>query len=110
MKATSNPAEVAQAFGNGVGEIWKAMQGLKLPLPALNTLQADYLKQATELWNQTLRHYRAQEWDQAEVALLNLTRMAPARGLYGKYMERVAQLRKNPPEAGWKGVWKFDTK
>jgi adenylate cyclase len=63
-----------------------------------------------KLWNQALRHYRAQDWDQAEVALLNLSRMAPERGLYGKYMERIAQLRKEPPEAGWKGVWKFDTK
>jgi adenylate cyclase len=68
------------------------------------------LQEEIKLWNQALRHYRAQEWDQVEVALLNLTRMAPERGLYGKYMERIAQLRKEPPEAGWKGVWKFDTK
>ncbi len=63
-----------------------------------------------KLWNQALRHYRAQDWDQAEVALLNLSRMAPERGLYGKYMDRVAHLRKAPPEADWKGVWKFETK
>jgi adenylate cyclase len=63
-----------------------------------------------KLWNQALRHYRAQEWDQAEVALLNLTRMAPECGLYGKYMERVAHLRRQPPEEGWNGVWKFETK
>ncbi len=63
-----------------------------------------------KLWNQVLRHYRAQDWDQAEVALLNLSRMAPERGLYGKYMDRVAHLRKAPPEADWKGVWKFETK
>ena len=68
------------------------------------------LQEEIKLWNQALRHYRAQEWDQVEVALLNLTRMAPERGLYGKYMERIAQLRKDPPETGWKGVWKFDTK
>ena len=63
-----------------------------------------------KLWNQALRHYRAQEWDQTEVALLNLSRMAPERGLYGKYMERVSHLRKEPPEQDWKGVWKFETK
>jgi adenylate cyclase len=63
-----------------------------------------------KLWNQALRHYRAQDWDQAEVALFNLTRMAPDRAIYGKYMERIAQLRKEPPETGWKGVWKFETK
>jgi adenylate cyclase len=63
-----------------------------------------------KLWNQALRHYRAQEWDQTEVALLNLSRMAPGCGLYAKYMERVAHLRKAPPEPDWKGVWKFETK
>jgi adenylate cyclase len=68
------------------------------------------VQEELKLWNQALRHYRAQDWDQAEVTLLNLSRMAPERGLYGKYMERITQLRKEPPEAGWKGVWKFDTK
>lgn len=68
------------------------------------------LHEELKLWNQALRHYRAQEWDQAEVTLLNLSRLAPERGLYGKYMERVAHLRKEPPEPGWKGVWKFETK
>jgi adenylate cyclase len=68
------------------------------------------VQEEIKLWNQTLRHYRAQEWDQAEVMLLNLSRMAPERALYGKYMERVAQLRREPPESGWKGVWKFETK
>ncbi len=44
----------AQAFGNAVGEIWKSMQGLELPLPALNALQAEYLKEATALWNSAI--------------------------------------------------------
>lgn len=63
-----------------------------------------------KLWNQALRHYRAGEWDQTEVMLLNLSRMAPERALYGKYMERVEHLRKEPPGPVWKGVWKFETK
>ena len=44
-------ADSAEAFGSAVGEIWKSMQGLSLPLPALSALQADYLKEATTLWN-----------------------------------------------------------
>lgn len=68
------------------------------------------VQEELKLWNQALRHYRAQEWDQTEVALLNLSRMAPERGLYARYMERVAQLRKEPPGPDWKGVWKFETK
>ena len=48
-------AEAAKAFGSTVGEIWKSMSGLNLPLPAVSRLQAHYLKQATELWNQNLK-------------------------------------------------------
>lgn len=68
------------------------------------------MQEELKLWNQALRHYHAQEWDQAEVTLLNLSRMAPERALYVKYMEHVALLRKEPPEPGWKGVRRFDTK
>jgi polyhydroxyalkanoate synthase len=53
--ALPDPAESARAFGSSVGEVWKAMSGLSLPLPALTQLQADYLKQAAELWNRNLQ-------------------------------------------------------
>jgi adenylate cyclase len=62
------------------------------------------------LWNQCLRHYRAQDWDQAEVALLNLQRMSPDCQLYRVYVERIGQYRREPPEPGWDGVMKFATK
>ncbi|MGH8746831.1 MAG: CHASE2 domain-containing protein, partial [Burkholderiales bacterium] len=62
------------------------------------------------LWNQCLRHYRSQDWDQAEVALLNLQRMSPDCQLYRAYVERIGQYRREPPEAGWNGVTKFATK
>jgi len=61
------------------------------------------------LWNQALRAYRAQDWDQAEVTLLNLSRSAP-HYLYEVYQERIAHYRKEPPGEGWDGSWKFDTK
>ena len=48
---TQPPSEHAQAFGHAVGEIWKSMQGLSLPIPALSALQAEYMQQATEMWN-----------------------------------------------------------
>ena len=72
---------------------------LVLSAGAHSLLGGKAMQEELKLWNQALRHYRAQEWDQAEVALLNLSRMAPERGLYGKYMERVALLRKEPPVA-----------
>ena len=33
----------------------KSMQGLSLPLPQLAQIQSDYVKQATEVWNQSLQ-------------------------------------------------------
>ena len=55
-----------------------------------------------KLWHQTLRAYRAQQWDQVEVSLLNLQRMNPACELYALYAERVTQFRRNrrPRRAG----------
>ena len=62
-----------------------------------------------KLWNQALRFYRAQEWDQAEVALMNLQRMK-SRYLYDEYVKRVEHYRKEPPGEGWDGVTTFETK
>lgn len=61
------------------------------------------------MWGQFLRSYRAQDWDSAEVALLNLSRAQP-RYLYDLYAERIAHYRKEAPGADWDGSWKFDTK
>ncbi|HEX6722946.1 MAG TPA: class I poly(R)-hydroxyalkanoic acid synthase, partial [Burkholderiaceae bacterium] len=47
-------AESAQALGSAWGEMWKSVAGMSLPAQAMNELQSSYLKQATELWNQTL--------------------------------------------------------
>lgn len=63
-----------------------------------------------KLWNQALRYYRAQDWDKAELQLLNLKKMAPQRYLYDVFIERIAEFRAHPPGAEWKGVHKFDTK
>ena len=62
------------------------------------------------LWNQTLRAYRSQQWDQVEVNLINLQRMAPDRGLYALYGENVARFRRTPPPPGWDGTTVFDEK
>ena len=75
--------------------------------------EADVDKQAHEelrLWAQTLRAYRAQQWDQVEVNFINLQRMSPDRDLYRLYADRVAGFRRTPPPAGWDGVTTFDEK
>jgi adenylate cyclase len=63
-----------------------------------------------KIWGQVLRLYRACDWDMAELQLINLMKIAPDSGLYRLFLERIAHLRKNPPEDGWDGSWKFETK
>jgi len=63
-----------------------------------------------KLWQPTLKAYRARQWDQAELQLMNLTRMAPGTLLYKLYLERVTKYRAEPPEEGWTGVTKFTEK
>ncbi|MBC7938562.1 MAG: class I poly(R)-hydroxyalkanoic acid synthase [Chitinophagaceae bacterium] len=63
MPSKPNPSPVsagdtghpADAFGVAVGDMWRALSGLKLPTSQLGQLQADYLKQAVEVWNGSLQ-------------------------------------------------------
>ena len=45
----------ASAFGASVSQAMGQFAGLNVPAQTLEALQADYVKQATELWNQALR-------------------------------------------------------
>jgi adenylate cyclase len=63
-----------------------------------------------ERWNQALAAVRAQHWDEAEAILAELTALAPGRGLYSLYTERVSYYRSHPPGAAWDGVTTFETK
>jgi adenylate cyclase len=63
-----------------------------------------------KLWNQALIYYRSQQWDQAELQLLNLKKVTPDGGLYDEFLERIKYFRANPPAADWDGAWKFETK
>jgi adenylate cyclase len=76
-------------------------------------VQAELRKEVLDrlkLFQQALKFYRAQEWDKAELQLLNLQRVAPDDPLYATYLKRVAQLRAHPPAMPWDGVFDFDTK
>ncbi len=66
--------------------------------------------EALKLWQQALRFYRAQEWDQADVQIYNLLRQEPDCHLYQLYASRIAHCRQHPPGEGWDGVTTFDTK
>ncbi len=62
MKAAKNPSDPAasaadaSAFGAAVGDLMKSFSGLNLPAQQLASLQGDYLKSVTEIWNQSLQH------------------------------------------------------
>jgi adenylate cyclase len=68
------------------------------------------LQDEIKLFHEFRRLYIKQNWDLAEVQLLNLQRMSPKTALYGIYAERIAYFRKNPPPADWDGVFVFQTK
>lgn len=68
------------------------------------------LLEETSLFEQSLKHYRAMEWDSAEQLLSGLQKSSPDCRLYQLYLERVAHFRTNPPDPGWDGVFQFKTK
>ena len=67
-------------------------------------------QEEAKLWHQCLLQYRAQDWDHAEMSLINLTRMHPQAKLYQEFVERIAALRREPPGSSWDGVTAFKTK
>jgi polyhydroxyalkanoate synthase len=48
-------ADPADAFGAAVGGLWKSMSGLSLPFDRIAQMQGDYLKTASDIWNQSLQ-------------------------------------------------------
>ena len=53
-----------------------------------------------KLWHQALRLYRAQQWDQAELRLLNLQRMNPECALYDDVCGAGHASARTPPAGG----------
>jgi len=61
-------------------------------------------------WANFLKMYRMQNWDQAEVQLINLMRLNDKKYLYQLYAERVASMRLLPFDPEWDGATNFATK
>jgi len=60
MKHKTTPGQPAagapgDALGEALAGMFKSMSGLNLPMPQLAQIQSDYLKNATEVWNQSLQ-------------------------------------------------------
>ena len=83
--------------------------GIFYPVAPAGTLG----REATEelrTWAAFLKAYRAQDWDQCELQLLNLQRLGAKKYLYEMYAERVASLRLLPFDPDWDGATNFETK
>ncbi|MBI5279976.1 MAG: adenylate/guanylate cyclase domain-containing protein [Burkholderiales bacterium] len=76
------------------------------PADRVDKAVADELK----AWNTFLKAYRAQDWDQCDVLLLNLQRANAKKYLYELYAERVASMRLLPFDPSWDGATNFETK
>ena len=63
-----------------------------------------------KLWASFLRAYRAQDWDECDLLMLNLHRMNAKKYLYELYAGRVASMRTLPFDPEWDGASRFDTK
>jgi adenylate cyclase len=63
-----------------------------------------------KVWTQALRFYRSRDWDMAELQLFNLIKEYPSRMLYRAFSDRISAYRSNPPEDGWDGAFRFETK
>jgi adenylate cyclase len=61
-------------------------------------------------FHRALDRYREQRWDEADNLLITLNQADPKRKAYKLYLERVANLRANPPAKNWDGVFTFTTK
>ncbi|MBI4207013.1 MAG: adenylate/guanylate cyclase domain-containing protein [Betaproteobacteria bacterium] len=63
-----------------------------------------------ELFHRALKLYRSQNWDMAEMQLINLQKISPKARLWQTFLERIAFLRANPPGPDWDGAFTFVTK
>ena len=68
------------------------------------------LKDEIKLYRQAVAYYREQNWDMAEMQFLNLLNSSGGTKLYQAYIDRIQELRANPPGPGWDGVYTFTTK
>lgn len=79
------------------------------PLCRSEELDAEWKKEL-KLYGDTMRLYRSQQWDMAELNFVNLQRMSRSPALYKMYAARIAHFRQHPPAADWDGVFDHQTK
>ena len=79
------------------------------PLAVSGQLPSD-LAAELKTWANFVKAYRAQDWDQSDVLLINLSRANAKKYLYQLYLERVASMRMLPFDPEWDGATNYDIK
>jgi adenylate cyclase len=79
------------------------------PVAPADRLEKPY-QDELKAWGAFLKAYRAQDWDQCDMLMLNLQRMNAKKYLYQLYSERVASMRLLPFDPEWDGATNFETK
>jgi len=79
----------ADAFGTAVADTLKAVSGLSVPMDEWTRIQGDYLKNATEMWNQSLHVVKG---DAAKPTALGDRRFASSEWLANPAAAMTAQL------------------
>jgi adenylate cyclase len=72
-------------------------------------VSADQLS-ARDVFEGGLEAYRNRDWDSAESAFNGVLKLWPADPIAKLFVRRVDELRRNPPEEAWDGVWVMKTK
>ena len=80
------------------------------PSPSTSLSEAETGDAELREWQLALHAYRARDWDAASMSLGRLLAVNPACGLYGVYLQRIQEKRRNPPPSDWDGVTVFDEK
>ena len=76
------------------------------PIGQLTPAQEDELAR----WTAFLDAYRAQNWAQCDIQMLELTRMNADKPLYQLYAARLNSSRQQPFDTAWDGTSNFETK
>ncbi|MEJ8835701.1 CHASE2 domain-containing protein [Ramlibacter sp. AN1133] len=83
--------------------------GIYTPLAPADAVPPE-VAQELKIWGAFLKAYRAQDWEQCDLQLLNLQRINAKKYLYDLYTERVASMRLLPFDPSWDGATTFETK
>lgn len=91
------------------------VKGKALPVRIYEVVGADgevqeEVKARVIQFDQMMKLYRAQQWNDAEKILLDLQQQEPQKELYHIYLERIRLFRTEPPGLDWDGVFTHETK